>query len=102
MVSASAEYLSRRDGTEFARLSPLHHHVINCIFSEMKDGFCFDDVFQHVARDTEIVDAPSMAGNLGRVKLVVIRALDALVSVEMLNVTNSERESYHLCWTSDA
>lgn len=72
------------------------------IYLVLEDGFSFDDIYQITVTDEEIVGAASMAGNLGRVKLVVIRALQGLVATGMLRESAEEPKQYFYRWHSDS
>lgn len=94
------EYLKRASQVGLLPLTSLHHHVMDRIFFEFTDGFSFDDVLCQVAADPEIVDFPAIARNPNRTKLVVIRAIEGLVSVGMLNEIVNDTKCYLFAWRS--
>lgn len=69
------------------------------IFFDFADGFSFDDVLGQIATDPEIVSIHSIAENPNRAKLVVIRAIEGLVSVGMLNEIVTDTKRYHFAWS---
>jgi hypothetical protein len=114
MTTPREEYLNRRVSAGLLYLTKTHHHVMDRIFFEFSDGFSFDDVFQRAVTDSDVVDDVSEARSTNpidiervdmnrviniRVKLVVIRSLDALVGVGMLREATSDAKRYYFCWT---
>ncbi|MBI5757568.1 MAG: hypothetical protein HZA46_03500 [Planctomycetales bacterium] len=93
------EYLKRASQAGLLPLNSLHHHVMDRIFFEFANGFSFDDVLRQIAADPEIVNFPSIAENPNRAKLVVLRAIQSLVSAGMLNEMVNDTKRYHFAWS---
>jgi hypothetical protein len=98
MTTPKDEYLRRYKTAGLLRLTSLHHHVMDRVFAEFADGFSFDDILELTEKDPEIVDTTWIEGNLNRVRLLVMRALDGLVAVEMLKESKTEKGVYDICW----
>jgi hypothetical protein len=98
MTTASEEYLKRRVGTAFLPLAPLHHQAMDRIFSAFSKEFSFDDALQLIANEPAIVDSTPIAGNAGRLKLLVIRVVDGLAGVGMIVESEVDEGTYTVCW----
>jgi len=100
MKSPRQEYLERANSLGILPLGPLHHHVMDRVFRELRDGFSFDDVLHTIEADDAVTNHPSIDNTALRVKLVVIRALDSLVEVGMLNQVPANERRYSFNWNS--
>ena len=99
MITVQEEYLKRRQVACLPHLSDLHHHVMDRVFSEFSDGFSFDDAFAQIAKDPKVTQATAVGNDLNKVRLIVTRALDALVLVGMTRVEISDSRHYYRLWS---
>lgn len=71
------------------------------IFTEMSDSFTFDEIYDQCLTDTFVTSDEVIAKNPNRIKLLVVRAVQELVSVGMLRERESELKRYFFCWQED-
>jgi hypothetical protein len=88
-MSPHEEFVRRAKEAGQPPLAYLHHHVMDQIYSGRTDGFSFNDIYTEAAVDPILRDNAGMAEYPPRIRLVVIRALEGLVAVEMLREESS-------------
>jgi len=103
MNSPSEEYVQRAETLGLLRLSPLHHRLMDNMYSALCPLFTLKDVIDLAKGDQVIVNSPSMNGVDGRIRLLAIRALQSLVESGIVIVVNTNgcEPEYEYAWRQE-
>lgn len=89
-------FQSRAKGVT-ASLTPMHHDVMDVLFTAKLASFNLDDALNLVVQDGSIFRYTTIAENHSRIKLVVIRSLDGLTKTNLIRKTSENDERFE--WT---
>ena len=98
MKRPSKEYLERSKNRGLQTLGPLHHHIMDRVFEHFSHHFTNEDVLNMAMESLTITNHSAIAGNPHRIKLLVIRALEGMVSTQLIEQSGS---TYFRSWSAN-